>query len=48
LFKQFNTPSSTGKPVVTSPVVKTKAEEQAEKMQAHAQRYANPFGLPQN
>jgi len=48
LFKQFNTPSSTGKPVVTSPVVKTKAEEQAEKMQAHAQRYANPFGLPQS
>lgn len=48
LFKQFNTPSSTGKPVVTSPVSKTKADEQAEKMQAHAQKYANPFGLPKN
>jgi hypothetical protein len=48
LFKQFNTPSATGKPVITSPVVKSKAEEQAEKLQAHANRYANPFGLPTN
>lgn len=46
LFKQFNTPSSSGKPVQTTEIVqKSKEELQREALEAHAQRAADPFGI---
>jgi hypothetical protein len=46
LFKHFNTPSSSGKPVQTTEIVqKSKEELQKEALDAHAQRAADPFGI---
>lgn len=49
LFKQFNSPSSSGKPVVTTAQTpKSKDQISQDSLNAHAARYSDPFGINKN
>lgn len=49
LFKQFNTPSASGKPVVTTEQLpKSKDQLEQEKFDAHAARHSDPMGIRKN
>ena len=46
LFKEFHSPSATGKPIVSnSTISKTDLEKTAEQMEEFAKRSSDPFGV---